>query len=278
VDEVVAARVETFAGRGGGDGVWDFAEPLACALFADLLGLDGLGLGARRRGLGLRPEPRRAWRAFFLDAIVRGRERPGDDLLSTLVAPAADGDRLTDEELVALLGLLLAAGVDTTRDFVANLLAELAARPEQWARIARDPGLVASAAEESLRYSSPIQAVFRTAMSDVDVGERTIPVGARVMLLFGSADRDERQWSDAGCFDVGRYAGGLAGGRSHVAFGRGPHACPGVWLTRRVGRGVLNALVGRGVRLVPAGGVQRGRNPCFRSVMSLPLRVRDRSD
>jgi beta-dihydromenaquinone-9 omega-hydroxylase len=274
VDRIVAERVGGFVEGGGGDVVGDLAEPLACAAFADLLGLEPAGLAARRAGLGLRPDPRAAWRAFFLAAIEERRSRPGDDLISTLLEPEPGGDRLSADELAALLGLLLAAGVDTTRDLVANLFAELALHGEQWERLVSEPALVGSAVEEALRYVSAIQAMFRTATCDVEMGGTTIPAGARVMLLFGSADRDERRWPDGARFDVTRYAGGLAQGGAHVAFGAGPHACPGAQLARRLARGALSEMVRRGARLEVAGPVQRGRNPCFRSLISFPLRVR----
>jgi cytochrome P450 len=274
VDAIVVARVGAFADAGGGDAVADLAEPVASATFADLLGLDPEGLAARRGARGLRPDPRAAWRAFFLSAIASRRRVPGADVISALLEASADGDRLSEHELVGMLGLLLAAGADTTRDLLANLLAELAACPGEWARLLARPGLVHSAVEESLRHGSPIQAMFRSASGDVEIAGARIPAGARVMLLFGSADRDERRWADADRFDVERYAGGLSHGRAHVAFGNGPHACPGAQLARRIARVALGELVRRRVRIAPAGEPQRGRNPCFRSLRSLPLQLR----
>jgi cytochrome P450 len=274
VEEIVAERVESFAPAGRRAAVAGFAEPLACAVFAHVLGLDPDLLASRRAGLGLRPDPRRAWMAFLAEAVAARRELPRDDLISTLLQPDADGDRLTDKELIALLGLLLAAGADTTRDLLANLLFELAQDPDQWCRLVADPSLIESAVEEGLRYTSPIQAMFRTTTCDVDVDAARIPQGARVMLLFGSADRDERRWPDADRFDVCRYAHGLARGGAHIAFGAGPHACPGAHLARRIARRALSELRLRDARLELDGPVIRGRNPCFRSILSLPLHVR----
>ena len=274
VDAIVAARVGAFADAGGGDVVAALAEPVACSAFADLLGLDPDGLTARRNGRGLAPDPRRAWRAFFVEAISRRRARPAADLISALLEEAPDGDRLSDEELVGMLGLLLAAGADTTRDLLAGLLAEHAVRPSAWERLLDAPALAGSAVEEALRYTSPIQGMFRTATADAEVAGVTIPAGSRVMLLFGSADRDERRWGDAARFDVARYAGGLATGGAHIAFGSGPHACPGAHLARRIARVALGELLRRRARLVAAGDRQYGRNPSTISLRSFPLTVR----
>jgi cytochrome P450 len=273
VDAIVADRVASFVYRGGGDAVSGLAEPIACGVFGDLLGLDPAGLAARRRGQGLRPDPRRAWRVFFLDAISRRRRDPRDDLISTLLEPAGGGDRLTEDELVALLGLLLAAGIDTTRDLIANLLAELAARRDQWTCLVADPSLVPAAVDEALRHGSMIQAMFRTAAEEIEIAGQAIPAGARVMLLFGSANRDERRWPDAASFDVSRYAGGVPSGGPHIAFGAGAHACPGAHLARRIARVALDELLRAGAQLTLGGRSERGRNPCFRTLISLPLHV-----
>jgi cytochrome P450 len=273
VDAIATARVDAFADGGGGDAVAQLAEPIACEVHAALLGLDPEGLAARRAGHGMRPDPRAAWRRFFLEAIGARRRAPEDDLITTLLEPAADGERLTEDELVAFLGLMLAAGVNTSRDLVANLLAELAARPAQWERLVAEPALVASAVEEGLRYTSAIQAMYRTSTRDVDVAGTTIPAGSRVMLLFGSANRDDRRWRDAERFDVGRYADGIAKGGAHVAFGAGPHACPGGSLARRIARRVLTELLRHEARPHLTGRPRYGRNPCFRSLEALPLGV-----
>jgi cytochrome P450 len=272
-DAIVAACAGAFVDGGGGDAVAALAEPAASGAFADLLGLEPDRLAARRRGRGLSPDPRRAWRAFFLEAVARRRAQPAADVISALTDAAPDGDRLSDEEIVGMLGLLLAAGADTTRDLLANLLAELAARPAEWQRLLEQPTLAGSAVDEALRFASPIQGTFRTATVDVDVAGVTIPARSRVMLLFGSADRDERRWPDAARFDVGRYADGLARGCAHVAFGSGPHACPGAHVARRIARAVLDELLHRRICLSPAGEPRYGSNPSFRSPRSLPLRV-----
>jgi cytochrome P450 len=274
IDEIVVQRVAAFVGHGRGDAVSDLAEPLACGVFAHLLGLSAEGLAARRRGRGLRPDPRRAWRLFFLAVIEERREQPRDDVISALLEPGSDGDRLSEEELLAFLGLLLTAGIDTTRDLITSLLAELADRPEEWDRLRADPDLVTSAVEEGLRYASPIQAMYRTAAQDIQLEERVAPAGARMMLSFGSANRDAERWADAARFDVGRYAGGLTRANAHVAFGAGPHVCPGAALARLVAWRLLSELLDRRVRIERAGQAELSPSICFRSFVALPLSVR----
>lgn len=265
--ERLAAVVGAHLPRGEADVVGGFAEPLACEIFAEVLGVRAERLRALRQGRGLALSPRRAYSAFFAQAVATRRERPGDDLLSTLLGD----DTLTTDEVVRFCVLLLAAGIDTTRDLVANALVELAARPEQWRRLADDPRLVPSAVEEVVRFASPIQAMFRTAVREVELAGGAIPQGARTMLLFGSANRDERRWEDAGFLDVGRYADGLTRSGYHLGFGAGVHACPGAGLARDVASAVLRELLERGSAPVLAGRVVWGKNPCFRTVVAARL-------
>ena len=247
--------------------VGELAEPLACRFLADILGVPARAIVELRHGRALRPSPRVALARTFGELADRRRAEPGDDLVSTLVTAGA----LTRAEIVNVCVLLLAAGADTTRDLAANLVLELASRPEQWALLRTRPGLAGSAVEEVLRFTSPIQAMFRTATDDVALSGTTVPGDARVMLLFGSANRDEARWADAGTFDVARYANGIAKHNHHMAFGAGPHACLGAWLGRVVATALLSELINRVSSLRTTGPVSRGRNPCFRSIASLPV-------
>jgi cytochrome P450 len=262
LEAIVAARVDAFVGRGGGDAVAELAEPLAVAVFARVLGVPADGLAARRQGRGLSPDPRRAWRAFFRQAVGERREAPGDDLISALLEPGRD--HLSEAELLDFLALLLTAGIDTTRDLVAALLLELTEHPAEWRRLRTEPSLIASAVEEGLRCTSPIQAMCRTEMSS----------GSRVLLSFAAANRDEERWPDASRFDVARYADGLTRANAHVAFGAGPHACPGAWLARLVAHRVLQRLLEDDVELAPAGRAEHRHRESFNSLVALPLHVR----
>jgi cytochrome P450 len=274
---LVDAHVDSFIRRGGGDAVTTLAEPLATEVFALLLGVPAGGLAARRRGRGLGPKPRRAWRSFFSEAIEERRADPRADLISSLLEPGLDGDALSDDELLDFLGLLLAAGIDTSRDLISGLLAELADHPEQWTLLRANPELAAAAVEEGLRYTSPIRAMYRTATCDAAVAGSTIPRDSRVLLSFGLANRDGARWDVADRFDVARYADGLTRKNAHLAFGAGPHTCPGAWLARLLVQLVLRSFLAHDVCFERAGPGERRPSECFNSLVALPLHVRKES-
>jgi len=166
------------------------------------------------------------------------REAPGDDLVSVLVN-AQDGEiALTDAELGLFVLLLLVAGNETTTNLVGNAVDALLRHPEQLARVRADRRLVPALVEEALRFDSPIQLVFRRSTTDVELAGTRIPANSHVVVLIGSANRDERQWGPtAAAFDVTRDATG------HVAFGLGNHFCLGAALARLEARIVLDELV-----------------------------------
>jgi cytochrome P450 len=164
------------------------------------------------------------------------RRRPADDLISLLVSGEA-GERLQPIEVVQFVTLLLVAGNETTTNLISNATAALLDHPEQLARVAADPALIPGLIEETLRYDAPIQLLFREALADVQIAGVTIPKGATVVPLLGSANRDERRFSDPDRFDVTRNPQG------HVGFGFGKHFCLGASLARLEARVALEALV-----------------------------------
>jgi cytochrome P450 len=263
---LVGERIELIAG-GDRDFVKLVSEPVACELISRIIGAPPNAIAALRRGRGLALSPRHALSSFFTELVASRRHVPGDDLVSGLLA---DGE-LTTAEIVNFCTLLLAAGIDTTRDLLSNAVIELAEHPDQWERLAAEPLLIDSAVDEVIRFTSPIQAMFRTATADVDLPGGRVPAGARVMLLFGSANRDERRWSDAAAFDVARYAPGASKGPHHLGLGAGSHACLGAWLARQTGAAALTELLRRGGPPRVLRPAVRGHNPCFRSVVSLTV-------
>jgi cytochrome P450 len=248
--------------RRDGDVVALLAEPLSCAVFEELLGTrrDALARLRSGRGIGLRPAA--AYARLFTE-VVSPEHRDGDGLIAALAAAGLDEDQLRD-----LCLLLLSAGIDTSRDLIANMVVELARNPSQWDRLSAGRELLPSAVEEVLRFTSPIQAMYRTCPAPRTLAGVEIPAGARVMLLFGSANRDDRRWPDADVFDVARFASGERDVLGHVAFGAGPHACLGAWFGRQIGLAVLRELLDRGCRPALTGEVTRGRNPAFRRVVA----------
>ena len=159
--------------------------------------------------------------------------------MSALIEAEIDGEHLTDEELLGFSFLLLIAGNDTTTSLIGNG-AELPRPPPRPARRAvRRPALIPAAIEEMLRIEAPTQVLPRTAMRDVELHGVTIPEGSRVMLVWGAANLDEREFADPERFDVHRRIA------RHLAFGHGAHLCLGAALARLEGRVAFEELLRR---------------------------------
>jgi cytochrome P450 len=268
------------------DAVEVLAAPVPTLTIAALLGIPGADRDRFRRwsarateGFGLEIGPRLPrslgrsltavlrLRAYFAAQIDDRRRNPGEDLLSRLVAGNEDG-RLDDDELFWFALLLLLAGNETTSNLLGTMLLALAEHPEQYARLREDRSLIPAAVEEALRHCSPIQGLYRTALADYRVGDATIPRGARVLLLFGAANRDPRRFEDPDRFDVTRQAG------EHLAFGSGIHFCLGARLARLEAQVVLQELTSRVGSITLAGSAEWGDNPSLRGLARLPVRVR----
>jgi cytochrome P450 len=163
-----------------------------------------------------------------LRALAAERRRvPGEDLLSHLVQVRdAEGDRLTEDELVTTCVLLLNAGHEATVNVSGNGLLALLEHPDQLARLRADPGLLPTAVEELMRFDSPLQLFERTATADVEVGGVTVREGQKVAALLGSANRDPAVFADPDTLDVGRAE------NPHISFGAGVHFCIGAPLAR----------------------------------------------
>jgi cytochrome P450 len=165
-------------------------------------------------------------REYFGALLAERRDQPRDDLASALGAVELEGRKLTQEEGVAFLMLLILGGNETTEKWIANSCFLLSEHPEQKQMILDDPGLIPDAAEESIRYISPTSYMARTTTRPVSLHGETIPEGKKVALLCGAANRDERQFPDPDRFDILRRA------ERHLAFGHGPHFCLGARLAR----------------------------------------------
>jgi cytochrome P450 len=166
---------------------------------------------------------------YGTNLIAEKRARPADDMLSIVVhARLADEDPpvLTDQELQSFFALLFAAGSDTTRNAAAGGLLELARDPSQWRRLRRDPTLITTAVEESVRWISPAAYNRRTATCDVDLAGARIAAGEKVVFWEASANRDERVFDRPMTFDVARDP------NPHLGFGHGVHHCLGANLAR----------------------------------------------
>lgn len=177
---------------------------------------------------------------FFLEGLIkRRRDAPGDDLLSELIK-AADGEEgLSRLELLGNVVLLIVAGHETTTNLIGNGTLALLRHPDQLELLRERPDLLAAAVEEMLRYDSPGQLTYRTALEPIELHGRTIAPGEQMILLVGSANRDPRAFPEPDSFQIERSAG------KNIAFGAGPHFCLGAPLARLEGRICFEALLER---------------------------------
>ena len=205
--------------------------------------------------------------AYFVRLVEARRREPRDDLLSALVAAELEGSRLSFEELLAMLILLLVAGNETTTHLIGNAALALLAHPEALAAVRADPALVPLAVEEVLRFSSPVQMDPRRATRDVELHGVAVCAGDFVLSWLGSANRDEAVYEHAEVFDIRRKR------KPDLAFGFGPHYCLGSALATLEAEVALRVLLERtrSFRRVDEAPLPIPPSIVFRGVTSLPL-------
>src|SRR5919106_3291755 len=202
----------------------------------------------------------------LLATTVERRGDPRDDLISVLAQVEMEGRTLSDAELAMFLIQLLVAGNETTRNLISGGLVALAENPDEWQRLRWDRALVPTAVEEMLRWTTPVISFMRTATGDTQLGGRSIQSGDPVLMLYASANRDERQFgADADRFDVGREP------NHHVGFGFGAHFCIGAALARIEARVLLEELLDRFETVELAGDVERSHSSVIAGVKRAPL-------
>jgi cytochrome P450 len=167
-------------------------------------------------------------------------------LISVLVTAELDGEGLTDYEIFLFVLLLLVAGNETTTNLLGNAVDALLTHPEQLRKVVEEPARIPALVEETLRFDGPVQFVTRRTTRAVALHGQTLPPHALVIVLLGSANRDERRFPEPDRFDVSRDT------RGHVAFGFGAHFCLGASLARLEAKAALEALVPHLPRLVRA--------------------------
>jgi cytochrome P450 len=168
-------------------------------------------------------------KTYFADEIVRRRKTPGTDLVSALVAAHDEAEALSADELLQFVVLLLLAGNETTTNLIGNGMLALGRNPSSMAALRSKPELLRGAIEEMLRYDGPVQATFRTATRDTNVGGTPLAKGTGVFVIIAAANRDPAQFKDPEKFDITRNP------NEHVAFGEGIHFCIGAPLARLEG-------------------------------------------
>ena len=257
IQELVDELLDNVSERGSMELIEDFAYPLPVTVICELLGVppeDHVTFKEWSRHLARGQDPpevlspevmQRSVEAmtlfmdYFGGLIKERRKRPREDLLSALISAEDAGDKLTEDELLSTCVFLLAAGHETTVNLIGNGTLALLRHPGQLSKLRDDPSLAPSAVEELLRYDAPVQFAMRTALVDIELGGRTIPKGAQIILLLGAANRDPERFPDPGRLDLARAD------NHHVAFGFGIHFCIGAPLARVEGEIAFRTLVRR---------------------------------
>jgi len=203
---------------------------------------------------------------YFSEVIKDRRREPRDDLISALTRAEADGERLTDWDILGFCFVMVAGGNDTTGNLVSHAVMLLDQHHDQRERLAGDPALIPNALVEFLRMEGSVQALARTTTRPVRIGETEIPEGVKVMMLYGAANRDEREFGpDADRLDVTRRI------PRHLAFASGVHFCIGSHLAKLQARVALEELLRRHPYIgVDLGTAKRVSSPFTRGWISLP--------
>jgi cytochrome P450 len=278
VRAAVNRLIDRFADRGSADFARELARPLPAEMVCGWLGFpsedhpyltDLFGkMLTRDPGQVALPAGVLAARddmhAYIRIAAAQRRTAPRDDLLSLMVAAQGE-QRLSNDELLGICVLLFMAGITTTQGLISNSLFHLDRFPDQQALLRREPDRMAFAVEELLRFEAPLQTLARTATRAVEAYDRVIPKGARVGLVWASANRDERVWDEPDRLDITRTP------TRHVAFGEGIHHCIGAPLARLEARVAFEELFKRIPGYAVIGPTERGSTPSDRLFESLPV-------
>jgi cytochrome P450 len=288
VREFVVERIERLRANGGGDIVAELFKPLPSMVVAHYLGVpesdrkqfDGWteaivaanttsgGITGAMTSVG---DAVGSMMAYFTELIELRRRQPQDDTISHLVAAGvgADGDIAGTLSVLAFTFTMVTGGNDTTTGMLGGSVQLLHQRPDQRRLLVDDPALIGDAVDEFLRLTSPVQGLARTVTRDVTIGDTTIPEGRRVLLLYGSANRDEREYGpDAAELDVRRCP------RNIMTFSHGAHFCLGAAAARMQSRIALTELLARCPDFeVDESGIVWAGGSYVRRPLSVPFRV-----
>ncbi len=282
IREITLEHLEPALERGTFDFIADFAGRVPMDVISELVGVPRTDRPELRRlaDLVLHREdgvfdvPHAGMEAaltlagYYQEMVDERRRAPRDDLTSALLVAEVEGDRLTDEEIVGFLFLMVVAGNETTTKLLGNAWYWGWRNPEQLAKPFADPARVPDWVEETLRYDTSSQMLLRVTRAPVHLHGTSIPEGDRVLLLVGSANRDDAVFPDPDRYDLDRDTGRL------VSFGSGRHFCMGAPLARMEARIGLSELVARvGSYDVEPAGIERVHSINVRGLAALPTSV-----
>jgi pimeloyl-[acyl-carrier protein] synthase len=286
IREIVSRLLDDVQAKGRIDIIADLAEPLPSIVTAELLGVPVEDrhrlktwsadfaelLGNFQHNLERVPRMLRAVQemtTYFQETIRRQQDHPREGLVHSLMMAEVEGERLTEEEVVATCVVTMVGGLETTTNLIGNGVLTLLRHSGELNRLGQDLSLIPSAVEEMLRYESPSQHTGRRASKDVELGGRVIRKGQAVMAVMAAANRDPKRFPDPNHFDITRKD------NRHLAFGYAAHFCFGAALARVEGQEAFAAIVGRlpALELEPGNLVWRN-NLGLRGLTALPVRFR----
>ncbi|MEU9912451.1 cytochrome P450 [Streptomyces sp. NPDC051001] len=283
VTRLAGELVDQLVHKGGGDLLTDVAEPLPVAVIAEMLGIPEADRAPLRPWSAeicgmyeLNPPQDVAARAvrasvefskYLRELIAERRENPGDDLISGLIAAHDEGDRLTEQEMISTCVLLLNAGHEATVNATVNGWYALFRNPDQLAALRADHTLIPSAIEELMRYDTPLQLFERWVLDDIEIDGTTIPRGAEIAMLFGSANHDPAVFQAPERLDLARKD------NPHISFSAGIHYCIGAPLARIELAASMTALLEKAPGLALAAEPERKPNFVIRGLEGLAVEV-----
>jgi len=283
IAKITDSLLDAVSSRGGMEVMEDLANPLPAIVTAEMLGVPiddhrrlkdwsqdfAEMLGNFQHNPGRAAKVARSLEemtSYFQEAVRRQATHPTEGLVNALTVAEIDGDRLTEDEVVANVIVTLVGGQETTTNLIGNGLLTLLRHPDEMERLRRDPALVPEAVEELLRYESPSQHTARLAPNDVELGGRLIKRGQAVIAVMGAANRDPERFRDPDRLDLRRED------NRHLAFGWARHFCFGAPLARMEGQIAFSALLRRlpDLRLTP-GPITWRPNLGLRGLTALPV-------
>jgi cholest-4-en-3-one 26-monooxygenase len=280
IAEICRRLLDDVAGRREADFVAEIAAPLPVQVIGELVGAPPKDRGRlyelSNRMTGV-DDPDVGTRAGYSQAMAemhayaaglaeQRRRQPRDDIVTRLLQPDDEQDELTDAEFATFFTTLIVAGNETTRNAASGGMLAFFQHPDQWRRLLADPALVPTAAEEIIRWVSPINHQRRTAVCDTELGGQKIADGDKVVMFFTAANRDEGVFADPRRFDIGRDP------NPHLGFGHGPHFCLGRHLAALELRTLLLAIAERMPGVTLDGEVARLRSNFINGIKRMPVR------